>query len=124
MSKLTEFGKAVRKARIDADMTMRDMADEFGVTPSFLYGVETGVKKINENILWEYIAIFRRLKIETPDLVDLAALSNGCINLKEDFPVEHKMMLIRLSATLLYPDEIRSLEAHVKHLRSMRPDHG
>ena len=44
--KLTEYGKLVRKARLDAEVTMLDMARSIGVAPSFLSGTEVGSKKI------------------------------------------------------------------------------
>jgi predicted transcriptional regulator len=43
---LTEFGKAVRKARIDTDSTLLTMSQELETTPAFLSGLETGSKKI------------------------------------------------------------------------------
>ena len=43
---ITEFGKAVRKARIDAGVTLVGMADELGTTTSFLSAMEMGRKKI------------------------------------------------------------------------------
>lgn len=43
---LTEFGKAVRKARLDVGTTMAHMAAYLGVKPSFLSQMETGKKKV------------------------------------------------------------------------------
>lgn len=43
---ITEFGKAVRKARIDADVTLASMADELQTTPSFISAMEMGRKKV------------------------------------------------------------------------------
>lgn len=45
---LTEFGKAVRKARIDAGETLLSMAETIGASPAFLSGMET-VKKSRLN---------------------------------------------------------------------------
>lgn len=42
---LTEFGKAVRKARIDTGYTLLTMAKALGTTSAFLSGLETGSKK-------------------------------------------------------------------------------
>ena len=47
--KITEFGKAVRKARIDASVTLGDMAEALEVSPPFLSAMETGRKKISED---------------------------------------------------------------------------
>lgn len=43
----TEFGKVIRKLRIDADVTMAVMAAEMGVSPSFLSQVESGNKLLS-----------------------------------------------------------------------------
>ncbi|HYF36007.1 MAG TPA: helix-turn-helix transcriptional regulator [Prosthecobacter sp.] len=42
--KLTDFGKELRKIRIDAGHLLKDMAQAVGVTPGFLSAVETGKK--------------------------------------------------------------------------------
>ena len=42
MKVLTEFGREVRKLRIELAMTLREMAGELEVTPAYLSGVETG----------------------------------------------------------------------------------
>ena len=38
---LTEFGKTLRKARIDHDISLKDLADLLNLSPAFLSGVET-----------------------------------------------------------------------------------
>lgn len=48
---LTPFGKAVRKHRIDAGMTLRAMADVLGVSAAFLSAVETGRKPLPEGFV-------------------------------------------------------------------------
>ena len=46
---LTDFGKAVRKARLDADETLATMAESLNVSPAFLSAMETGRKKFLTN---------------------------------------------------------------------------
>lgn len=43
---LTEFGKLVRKHRIDAGMMLREMAEGLGVSAAFLSAMETGRKSV------------------------------------------------------------------------------
>ncbi|WP_139559501.1 helix-turn-helix transcriptional regulator [Methylotetracoccus oryzae] len=43
---ITEYGKLVRKLRIDAERTTKNMADALGVTPAYLSALETGKKNI------------------------------------------------------------------------------
>lgn len=42
---LTEFGKTVRKARIDVGYTLKTMSQELKTSAAFLSGLETGSKK-------------------------------------------------------------------------------
>ena len=43
---LTALGKFLRKVRIDHDEILKDMADNLGVTASFLSAVENGKKRM------------------------------------------------------------------------------
>ncbi len=43
---LTDLGKFLRKLRIDRNEVMKDMADQLGVTVSFLSAVENGKKRM------------------------------------------------------------------------------
>ena len=49
--KLTEFGKFLRKLRVDNGELLKDMAIKLNVTPSFLSMVETGRRNIPKK--WE-----------------------------------------------------------------------
>lgn len=46
---LTEFGKSIRKIRIDHGVILADMARTLGVTSSYLSAVEHGKRKVPEN---------------------------------------------------------------------------
>lgn len=71
---LTEFGKAVRKARIDVGTTMADMADYLGVKPSFLSQIESGRKSIPESFVEKIENYFMQhgLSIKLGQLADVA----------------------------------------------------
>lgn len=43
---LTEFGKALRKIRIDRQELLKDMAEALGVSSAYLSAVETGKRRI------------------------------------------------------------------------------
>ncbi len=49
---LTEFGKELRKIRLDRDELLRDMAKKLGVTVAYLSAVENGSRKIPD--AWVY----------------------------------------------------------------------
>lgn len=46
---LTDFGRLLRKIRIDCDEIIKDMAKKLDVTASFLSAVETGKRNIPEH---------------------------------------------------------------------------
>lgn len=47
----TEYGKLVRKARLDNDITLLDMARSIGVLPSYLCATEIGETEVTEDLL-------------------------------------------------------------------------
>ena len=71
---ITEFGKAVRKARIDAGVTLVAMADELETTTSFLSAMEMGRKKIPAS--WvekiEHYFYQRQVSVRLGELADVA----------------------------------------------------
>ena len=72
---LTEFGKKVRKLRIDKGVRLKDMAEYLDVSSAYLSAVETGKKKASKNIL-EGIAKYFKLKGEQKaELLQIAAQS-------------------------------------------------
>ncbi|ERS01183.1 helix-turn-helix transcriptional regulator [Acinetobacter venetianus] len=51
MSKLTDFGKAIRKLRIDYDTNLNELAASIGVSSAFLSAVETGKKPVSAELI-------------------------------------------------------------------------
>lgn len=90
---LTEFGALVRKARIDARIkSLGQMADELGVTPSLLSGMETGRRKVSETWIQRISEYFKGKGVDLEGLEAAADLSNRCISL-EGLPPEHQVLL-------------------------------
>ena len=79
---LTEFGKAVRKLRIDLSLTLRDMAEELGVSPAYLSGVETGRKNVGENLVKGVIQFFARKGVDAEHLIEAAQRSRKEVRLR------------------------------------------
>ena len=48
---ITEFGKELRKMRIDAGEVLKDMATKLGITSSYLSAIEVGKRTVSERIL-------------------------------------------------------------------------
>lgn len=78
---LTDFGKAVRKARIDTEQTLLTMASALGTTPAFLSGLETGTKKIPQKWVASIRDFFNSFGYEIGNLDELANVSNELVPL-------------------------------------------
>jgi len=89
---LTEFGKKVRKARIDAGVTMMQMADALGTTPSFLSAMETGRKKVPAEWVAKIEHYFAVHGVSVANLGAAADASNQSVSL-EGLTREHQMLV-------------------------------
>jgi transcriptional regulator with XRE-family HTH domain len=98
MVNLTDFGVAVRKARLDAKVTLNDMAIELDVTPAFLSGLEVGRKKIPKDWAEKIEAFFKTKGVAVPNLRKLADVANRSIPLDGMTP-QKAMMLAAFART-------------------------
>lgn len=48
---ITDFGKVLKKYRIDTNESLRDMAYKLGITASYLSAIECGKRNIPENLI-------------------------------------------------------------------------
>lgn len=74
---LSNFGKVLRKYRIDHELLLRDMADAIGVSIAFLSAVEVGKKKVPAELISKLSNIYSLDKKTLDDLKEAAALSNN-----------------------------------------------
>lgn len=65
---LTDFGKLLRKIRIDHGEIIKDMADKLGVTASYLSAIENGKRNIPENWVDEISQLYQLDNIATEQL--------------------------------------------------------
>ncbi len=103
---LTAFGSAVRKARIDAKVTLQKMAEDLGVTPAYLSGLEVGRKKISADWSTRIEAYFATKSVRVPNLRPLADVANESIPLKGMKP-EQMMMLAGFARANLTEDQMK-----------------
>lgn len=69
----TEFGKLLRKARIDRGLLLKDMAEGLAVSSAYLSAVETGKKPVTDDLVRK---VADYLKI-TPESADFAQLEDA-----------------------------------------------
>jgi len=66
----TEFGKILRKARIDRGLLLKDMAEGLGVSSAYLSAIETGKKTVSDELAHK-VARYLEIDEQSPEFVDL-----------------------------------------------------
>jgi len=66
----TEFGKLLRKARIDRGLLLKDMAEGLGVSSAYLSAVETGKKTVTDE-LSRKVAGYLGIDLSSPEYLEL-----------------------------------------------------
>lgn len=107
--KITEFGKIVRKARLDAEISLLQMANELNVSSAFLSGMETGRKKITEEWVSKIESFFSMNGISVPNLAEAADVSNKSVSLEGLNPA-HQMLIAGFARTSLSTEEMENLK--------------
>ena len=107
--KLTEFGKVVRKARLDANVTMSDMATSLKVSSAFLSSLETGRKKIPNEWAKQISAYFQKRGIKVEELQTAADVSNKSVSL-EGLSTSHQMLVAGFARATFDEDQIANLK--------------
>lgn len=107
--KTTEFGKIVRKARVEAEISLLQMANELQVSSAFLSGMETGRKKITEEWVSKIENLFSKRGIYLSDLAVAADVSNQSVSLDGLNPT-HQMLIAGFARTSLSSQEMENLK--------------
>ena len=94
---LTEFGKTLRKARIDHDISLKDLADLLNLSPAFLSGVETGRKAVNPSLINKITSVMNLSKTESDELNIAASktLKEVSLRVNSDHDAEIAIMFAR-----------------------------
>ncbi len=65
---LTEFGKVLKKIRVDRNEILKDMANKLGVTVSYLSAIENGKREVPDNWINKIKSNYRLSSKESSDL--------------------------------------------------------
>ncbi|WP_162287034.1 helix-turn-helix transcriptional regulator [Pantoea stewartii] len=112
---LTEFGKAVRIARLKADQTLLSMATELNTTPAFLSALETGRKKIPKKWVKSINEFFINKNQPIPDIFELADISNEFVEL-DGLSLQQKMLVAGFAKSPLTADQLKKVAALLKQV--------
>ena len=86
---VNEFGKFIRKLRIDLNLNMKDMADVLGVKTSFLSSIELSKKAIPDSIIDKIIEYYALSESQKEELLDAVAKTRGKVEIQlNQFEIE------------------------------------
>lgn len=78
---LTEFGKLIRKYRIDNNLILKDMADALDLPSSYLSAMEMGRKVVSNDFLEKLFATYYFSQEEQQSLIEAARLSANSVKI-------------------------------------------
>lgn len=107
---INEFGRAVRHARLDAGVTLKQMAEALGSSASYLSAMETGKKAVPERWVEKIEAYFKDRGLEVRGLRVKADLANNTIRL-DGLPDDQREVLARLAHARIEPDRLAKIQA-------------
>lgn len=118
---LTEFGKVVRKARIDIGYTLLTMSKELETTPAYLSGLETGLKKIPKNWVKKISDFFKSKNHEINNLQELADVSNENVNIS-GLSLQQQMLIAGFARSPFNTEELKRLAKLFEDINKKRID--
>ena len=89
---MTPFGKEIRKRRIDADITLSDMAKALDVPPSYLSAVELGDKPLSEALAKRIIDYLQSLPYFREHQLDVDYLIRVADRTRKTVAVDMKVL--------------------------------
>lgn len=116
---LTEFGKEVRKARIDANETLVTMAKALETTPAFLSAMETGSKKIATKWVNAITNFFTERGVKVSNLKELAASANEVVSV-EGLTHQQKMLVAGLAKSPFNPEQLKQFAELLEKLNNQQ----
>lgn len=118
---LTDFGRYLRKLRIDCGELIRDMAGKLGVTASYLSAVETGKRNIPETWVDDIAALYSLNDAAKHDLDEAAVNSAKTLKIGLE-----EVSASRKEAAILFAREFKELDdatiLQIRDLLKKRPN--
>lgn len=118
---LTEFGKAVRKARIDVNETLVTMAKALDTSPAFLSAMETGSKKIASKWVKMIASFFYERGVELKDLDRLAESSNEVFSVEgRGLSHQQKMLVAGFAKSAWNPEQLKQFAGLLEEINNQK----
>lgn len=107
---LTEYGKAVRKARTDCGENLSSMAKSLKTTAGFLSAMETGRKPISNKWVEKVSEFFEQKGHPISNLRQLVDVSNGSTNL-DGLSLQQQMLVAGFAQSRFSAEQLKQIGA-------------
>ena len=119
---VTEFGKAVRKARRKTNDTLMTMSEALSKSPAFLSAIETGKTKIPLDFVSEITDFFKTKNFSfEEDIVQLAMVDNQNAPL-DGLSYQHKMMVAGFANSRFSKEELDKICHLLEEIHSIKEE--
>lgn len=109
-SKLTEFGKVLRKAQIDANLSNRDTAIGIGVSASHFFAILHGKTNVSDDLVVKLEDYFKKHGFFNLNLKRFVISSNKKIDISK-LSTKHQDLIKDIYLANLEDDEIEKIKA-------------
>lgn len=110
---LNQFGKIIRKARIDTGETLSSMAKGLNKTVSFLSAIETGSKKIPMKLvpqIRDYLISKGASSSDLEELEEQAVIANGQLDIA-GLGSQHQQATVKFARSTLTQEQLDMIMA-------------
>ena len=114
---ITEFGKLIRKARLDAEITLSNMASDLGVTSAFLSSLETGRKRIPDDWPSRVEQYFISHGIKIHGLQEAADIANQSVPL-DGLSLDHQRLVAGFARTKPNVQQLERLQELLAEIKN------
>lgn len=98
---LSEYGKILRKIRIDKDLTLAQMAKAVGITSAYLSTIERGNRKIPKNLTQNIIGHYKLSNEQVAELQEAEYLSMDSFEIDlSDVDLDKKTLVFTIAKNL------------------------
>lgn len=117
---VTEFGRAVRRARLATDDTLATMAKGIGKSVAFISAIETGRSKVPTNYIHLVIDFFDKKNYQFPEnLWELASVDNQTVPI-DHLDYQQQMLIVGFASSQFNSDELKQIGDFLTEIKNVR----
>lgn len=114
---VTEFGKFLRKMRIDSSEILGAMAERLGVSPAYLSAIENGMRDIPDLFVKKVVEVYGLDEEQAKKLAEAEAQTKGAVDV--DFGLRRTDMNVVETAVMFARDFSRLTEQQLKQIKDI-----